>query len=649
MSWLYTVFFAGLLLAADGQSPVKTNSNYTDSKIANVSVADESERFEQTYPLSVGGRVSVSNVNGSIAVENWDRNEVKLKYIKTADTKENLAEVTVRIDAGPDSISVETDYGDWKRRPSGERRSYSKLTVEYRLTVPRSAVLDQLATVNGSISIADVANVTKASAVNGAVRATNLSGTADLSTVNGTVVAAFDRLPAGGRISLNTVNGTVDLTIPSDADATVRADTVNGNITNDFGLRVRKGQYVGRDLHGKIGAGSAQIRLNSVNGGLSIKRKSDGKKLSPATDLLNLKSDDDDEDWDGANDSGVNLPKPPKPPKAPKTPVIVSGIDNEAIRRLVEQSLKEANKELLIIQPELEKQYAEALKQASAIDSEEMRAKLIEAQKRYGEAFAGMSDGFWNAGAPAVEKKTGSFAVKGTPKVTIDAMDCAVFVRGWDKPEVSYSVVRLSRSNRKSIDEEWTTSATKNNDSDISFKIASKIRPGDGVIDDGRTKTRLEIFVPRKSDLKITTGGEIRLEGVSGAIDLQGVDEAIDVRDANGKLSVVASGGSVRVIGFRGAFDASTNAGAINAEGDFQAFAARTVGGTIVLTLPENANVNIESNRKDLTGEGLTLAYQGDGNSTSRWKVGSGGANHLLHTTADGRVFVRSANALKAN
>ncbi|MDQ3042703.1 MAG: DUF4097 family beta strand repeat-containing protein, partial [Acidobacteriota bacterium] len=268
MSWLYTIVFAGLMLSSEGSLPITTSNNYTDSKVTNVIVVDETERFEQTYPLNAGGRVSVSNVNGSIVIDTWDRNEIKLEYVKTADAKESLGEVEIKIDALQDSFSVQSNYLDWKR-PGASGRTYNKLTVEYRLTVPRAAVLDEIETVNGSVSISNAGNMTKASAVNGEVRATNLRGTANLSTVNGTVVANFDQLQTGSRISLETVNGSVDLMIPSDTNATIKADTVNGSISNDFGLPVRKGEYVGRDLYGKVGSGDVQIRLNSVNGALS--------------------------------------------------------------------------------------------------------------------------------------------------------------------------------------------------------------------------------------------------------------------------------------------------------------------------------------------------------------------------------------------
>ncbi len=624
------------------------NNNFTDSNVQAIWRQDETERFEQTYPLKASGRVSVSNVNGSITVETWDRAEVKLEYVKTADTKENLAEVEIRIDARQDALSVETDYDDLNRRNSGGRKNFGKLQVEYRLLVPRNAVLDQIATVNGSVNITGAGNMTKASSVNGAVRATNLRGAAELETVNGMVEADFNDLQAGSRISLNTVNGTVSLTIPSDANATVKADTLNGNITNDFGLPVRKGEYVGRDLYGRIGSGDVRIKLESVNGSLSIKRKNDGRKLNPATDLLNLKREDDDEDWDDKNNSKVKPPKPPKPPKLPKPPAPPANgeIDGEAIRKSIEEGLKQAGKEIEKIGPELEKQYAEAIKQAKNLNSEEMKAQIRQAQEKYKEAMTRMSDGYFIVGSPAIEQKSGSFVVKGTPKVTVEAKNCDISVRGWDKSEVSYSIVKISRGSQKSLERDSTVSV-KNSDSEISIKVSEEATmPGGGVYED-LTKVRVEVFVPKKSNLNIITNGEIRLEGVSGEIDLQGTEESVNVRDADGKLSVKTARGRIRVIGFHGAFDGKTTDGTMNLEGDFQNLSARTIDGTIILTLPENANVNIESNRKDIVSEGVSLNYQGDGRSTSVWKVGNGGANHLLYTTADGRVIVRAANSIK--
>ena len=154
--------------------------------------------------------------------------------------------------------------------------------------------------------------------------------------------------------------------------------------------------------------------------------------------------------------------------------------------------------------------------------------------------------------------------------------------------------------------------------------------------------------MPKKTNLKITTGGEIRLEGVSGKIDLKGGDEAINVRDGDGQLTVESEDARVRVIGFKGDVTAKNADGTMNFEGDFQTLSAQTADGTIVLTLPENARADIESNSKETLGEGFTPDYKDDGKNGFVWKLGGGGNNYRLYATEDGKIIVRNAAVLRA-
>src|SRR5260221_218549 len=112
MSWLYTIVFTSLMLSSQGSSFSNADRGMQACPVTVESPkVEKPEKFDQTYPLSPNGHVNISNVNGSIPIEAWDRSEVKLKYTKTADTKERLADVDIRIDSKPDSFSVETDYG----------------------------------------------------------------------------------------------------------------------------------------------------------------------------------------------------------------------------------------------------------------------------------------------------------------------------------------------------------------------------------------------------------------------------------------------------------------------------------------------------------------------------------------------------------
>src|SRR6188768_2931825 len=279
ISWLYTIVLAGMLISDGIDSGFQKNSAPEPQETGVIEIQDEIvEKFEQSYPLNPNGRVNVSNINGSITVEAWDRNEVKLEVTKIADSRETMALVDVKITAQPEYFRVETDvqhgnYNDVNNRNNRNRR----LEVQYRLKVPKGAVLNEIGSVNGPITLSNFTNVIKASAVNGGIIANNLRGRVDLSTVNGEVKAGFDSLNSGTSLALDTVNGKVNLEVPSDINATIKADSLNGSIINEFGLPVRKGKPVGRDLHGRIGTGEVQIKLSAVNGGLFIGRKKDGK------------------------------------------------------------------------------------------------------------------------------------------------------------------------------------------------------------------------------------------------------------------------------------------------------------------------------------------------------------------------------------
>ena len=289
MSWLYSLVFAGLLFSSNDQPAVRhaiRNVELRPSAVELVS-ATRSKSSSRSYPLSKNGNVSVSNVNGSIIVEAWDRDEVRLEATKIADSKETLADVEIKINSTADSFSVRNRLQSLEVERQAER--------EQPLPEARSRV-SPFCPASGCVErdrdgqrIGHGFELHEHHEDLGRERKRHR----DESSRYG---QPFDRQRSGQRrfrsrratskINLSTVNGQVNLVLPSDVSATIKADSLNGNITNDFGLPVRKGQYVGRDMYGRIGSGESQIKLSSVNGGLSITRKNDGRSPSPATNLL---------------------------------------------------------------------------------------------------------------------------------------------------------------------------------------------------------------------------------------------------------------------------------------------------------------------------------------------------------------------------
>jgi hypothetical protein len=62
-----------------------------------------SKEFNQTYPLTPGGTFELQNVNGTVDVQTWDRDEVEVRAVKTAKHQETDLSL-VSIDAHMSSI-----------------------------------------------------------------------------------------------------------------------------------------------------------------------------------------------------------------------------------------------------------------------------------------------------------------------------------------------------------------------------------------------------------------------------------------------------------------------------------------------------------------------------------------------------------------
>ena len=225
------------------------------------------EQFHQTYALNPAGRVSIANINGDVHISAWDQPSVKVDAVKRATSQQRLSEVTVDVTNTPDSVEIKTRYP----QDRNEGRHDGWASVEYTLTIPRGARLEGAELVNGSLDIEGVQGDVHASLVNGEVKARGLGGEVKISTVNGSVEANVARLDDAKGVNLNSVNGSLVLIIPSGAGAQVKASTLHGSITNDFGLKVDDGQFVGHSLNGQIGSGGPRIKLSNVNGSIAIK------------------------------------------------------------------------------------------------------------------------------------------------------------------------------------------------------------------------------------------------------------------------------------------------------------------------------------------------------------------------------------------
>ncbi len=116
------------------------------------------EEFHKVYPLSSQGRIQIENINGAVHITGWDRDEVKVDAVKSAWSKERLDEAKIDIDSDQNNLSIRTRYPDHDHNFNfGNDDEYNNpASVEYTISVPRQARLDENKLVNGRLEIQDV-------------------------------------------------------------------------------------------------------------------------------------------------------------------------------------------------------------------------------------------------------------------------------------------------------------------------------------------------------------------------------------------------------------------------------------------------------------------------------------------------------------
>ncbi|MGA7381136.1 MAG: DUF4097 family beta strand repeat-containing protein [Terriglobales bacterium] len=249
------------------------------------------EEFHHSYPLGAGGRVELDNINGAVHITAWDKDEVKVDAVKYANTKERMDEAEIEVESGSSYVSISTKYHDHNHTWDHDGWN-NPASVEYMLTVPRNVRLDEIKLINGPLDIHGVAGEVRASCINGRMTVQGLQGRVD--SVNSRMDVQFDKL-SNSPVELTSVNGGIELTLPSDAKAEVEASTVSGSIEDDFGLHVNNHRWIGHDLRGELGSGGPKIELSNVNGRIEIHHANDGRTLSTVKDLSHRDRDDDDD------------------------------------------------------------------------------------------------------------------------------------------------------------------------------------------------------------------------------------------------------------------------------------------------------------------------------------------------------------------
>jgi len=245
------------------------------------------------------GVIKAHLINGGIVVKGYEGKEVIVEAKPRGhvvgededemehegeDEKQDKHAGMMRLKAGGGGLSVEESKNVMEISvPSW------KADIDLTIQVPMNTSLELHAVNNGGIKVENVSGDIEVANVNGSITLSRISGSTVAQTVNGDVTATFTRLDGKKPLSLITLNGDVDITLPATAKVDFKLKIDNqGEIYSDFELKLQNksektvedkrshgGRYrvkIDKTVFGTINGGGQEITLKTFNGDILLRK-----------------------------------------------------------------------------------------------------------------------------------------------------------------------------------------------------------------------------------------------------------------------------------------------------------------------------------------------------------------------------------------
>lgn len=212
-------------------------------------------------------KIKIQAANGEIRVEGRNDGDRILVTARLIVSSNNQADADLHLDDLDISLT-EDEHEILIRTIQPERSNGRGYRVEYDLIVPADIEVVALQD-NGSILIHDIQDNVDISNENGDIQVSNITGGVQANVVNGSIEGDIS-LPLNGVIELETVNGSIELSIPTTTSAYFSASVDSFGSVSIHNLVFTDPISTSQSFTGLLGNGAGSILLGTDIGNIEI-------------------------------------------------------------------------------------------------------------------------------------------------------------------------------------------------------------------------------------------------------------------------------------------------------------------------------------------------------------------------------------------
>lgn len=242
--------------------------------------------FAQEYTHSVKGakKVEISQLVGKINITGHNGTDLVIKASGLPETPDRAKGLKPLSAGGVDNtkIGLSVTETDNIIMVSGVTKQSSE--SDYTIMVPNNMAVEIDYTspfTSDDVEVENFGGEIEIGTLNGGVVLKEITGPVVLDMVNGDIEMVFSTVNQNSPMSIKTINGDIDITMPPSAKANLELGSLHGDIYTDLNIDVdrekdNKGlRFIGgmNDINGKLNGGGVKMAISTINGNIYLRSK----------------------------------------------------------------------------------------------------------------------------------------------------------------------------------------------------------------------------------------------------------------------------------------------------------------------------------------------------------------------------------------
>jgi len=240
---------------------------------------------EYTHDVKSAKKIEISNLTGDIKIVGQSGSSLLIETSDTYELPERAKGLKPLSGGGEDNTNLGLNISEVGGVISVKGATKQSSDSDYTFTVPNNiAVFVDYSSpfTADDVEVENFGGEFEMKGLNDGVKLKDITGPVFLDLINGDIEIIFTSVNQESPMSIQTINGEIDVTMPSATKANFELSSLHGDIYSDLDIEVKKDKDKDDDMdffggstnvEGNLNGGGVKMDISSINGNIYLRKK----------------------------------------------------------------------------------------------------------------------------------------------------------------------------------------------------------------------------------------------------------------------------------------------------------------------------------------------------------------------------------------